>query len=100
MNTQADMKRCATCRHWQTDDDWRSHDMTHPVDPDTFQPMATAFEVRECKHPKLLFCERPLESNGFAVADGSTYFAALYTAQDFGCVRHESVEHEVTLTDQ
>ena len=42
-----------------------------------------------CRHPKLLFCERPLERDGFSVADGSEYFAAFYTGPDFGCVRHE-----------
>jgi hypothetical protein len=81
-------QRCATCTHWtKTDDKW--NEITAPFDPDTYEPMSMPFEVRECKHPKLLFCERPVESDGFAVADGSLYFAALYTAEDFGCVRHE-----------
>jgi hypothetical protein len=51
--------------------------------------MDTGFEVRICQHPRLLFCERPLEANGFAVADGSEYMANFYTAEDFGCVKHE-----------
>jgi hypothetical protein len=51
--------------------------------------MVTAFEVRFCKHPELMFCERPLRPDGFAVADGSNYQAHLYTAEAFGCVLHE-----------
>lgn len=47
------------------------------------------FAVRRCMHPKLLFCERPVEDDGFCVADGSIYRAALYTAERFGCVLHE-----------
>lgn len=81
------MKTCRTCAHWR--DTERYSAITDPIDPDTYKPMETAFDVRKCHHPKLLFCERPLESNGFAVVDGSTYYAALYTAEDFGCIRHE-----------
>lgn len=51
--------------------------------------METLFAVRQCMNPKLLFCERPLTSDGFAVADGSEYMANLYTAEDFGCVKWE-----------
>lgn len=87
---------CKTCRHWRKQDphDHRGADIAEPVDPDTFEKMQTVFEVRACKHPKLLFCERPLENPGFAVADGSTYFAALYTTEEFGCVLHEAGELE------
>lgn len=79
---------CGNCRHWKdTNRDW--DEIAKPTDPDTYEPMAMPFEVKVCKHPALLFCERPLETNGFAVADGSKYMANLYTAKDFGCVRHE-----------
>lgn len=68
------------------------HDsIIRPEDPDTYEPMVLPFEVRTCGHPKLLFCERPLERDGFAVADGSEYMAVLYTAEGFGCVRHEAI---------
>ncbi len=80
---------CKTCAHWKSSErEWE--EIEHPVDPDTYERMETTFDVRRCDHPKLLFCERPLEPNGFAVADGSEYMAILYTAEDFGCVRHES----------
>ena len=82
---------CRTCVHWQKEEG-RGEYMTDPEDPDTYEPMEFEFEVRQCTHPKLLFCERPLERDGFAVADGSQYFAGLYTAEDFGCVQHESLE--------
>ncbi len=79
---------CKTCVWWTDgDNDW--NEILNPRHPVTYEVMETTFEVRECKHPKLLFCERPVEANGFAVADGSNYRAALYTAEDFGCVRHE-----------
>lgn len=75
---------CKNCVHWVYTDD-RSRWITRPLDEDTNEPMKFEFEVRKCKNPKLLFCERPVESDGFAVADGSTYYAALITAENFGC---------------
>ena len=54
--------------------------------------MVMPFVVGRCRHPKLLFCERPLSPDGFAVADGSVYRAALFTAESFGCVQHERAE--------
>lgn len=83
------MNTCATCIHWQASTD-KWDEIENPKDPDTYLPMETGFEVRRCTHPKLLFCERPLEPDGFAVADGSEYWAQLYTAQDFGCIKHEA----------
>ena len=81
---------CATCRHWLVSDkDWPHGGITQPVDPDTYEPMEMPFEVRECQHPKLMFCERPVENPGFAVADGSTYVAKFYTTGAFGCVLHQ-----------
>ena len=82
--------RCKTCVHWKLDPGRTWDTITQPHDPDTYKPMKMPFEVRQCQHPKLLFCERPLEIDGFAVADGSEYMANLYTAEDFGCVRHEA----------
>jgi hypothetical protein len=85
------MNRCKTCAHWHTpvEGDHRGDDIVRPIDPDTYEPMKMPFEVRACRHPKLMFCERPVENPGFAVADGSTYFAGLYTSSEFGCVLHE-----------
>lgn len=83
------MNRCRTCKHWR---DAEYGDYAHPIDPDTYEEMEIDFGVRECANPKLMFCERPLERNGFAVADGSNYMANLYTAEDFGCVLHEPRE--------
>lgn len=85
------MERCKTCWHWTEPEkrDYTSEKYTRPCDPDTYEPMNMPFEVKECKHPRLLFCERPVENPGFAVADGSTYFAAFFTSEDFGCVMHE-----------
>ena len=81
------MRTCESCVHWRVDH--QPDSIEEPYDPDTYEPMAMPFEVRRCRHPKLLFCERPLERDGFSVADGSEYFAAFYTGPDFGCVRHE-----------
>ena len=82
---------CRTCKHWTVNGPIGDDDpIITPIDPDTYEPMKIGFEVRICNHPRLLFCERPLESDGFAVADGSEYMANLYTAQDFGCVLHET----------
>lgn len=80
---------CKSCKHW-VKPDGDSYAITNPVDPDTYQPMVMPFEVRECVHPKLVFCERPVETPGFAVADGSMYRAGLYTTEDFGCVMYEA----------
>ena len=81
---------CANCKHWFTDDKSGDGAITDPYDPDTGEPMVLPFAVNRCNSPRLLFCERPLESTGFAVADGSSYWAALYTGPDFGCVNHEA----------
>ena len=86
---------CKTCKHWHNKapdrSGWFEHqDIINPVDPDTMDEMDMPFEVRHCSNPKLLFCERPVEANGFAVADGSTYMANLMTAEGFGCVLHET----------
>lgn len=63
--------------------------MCNPTDEDTFQPKVIGYEVRMCRQPTQTFCETPVERNGFGLTDGSTYYAALATAEDFGCVRHE-----------
>ena len=90
---------CKTCAHWPASGlDWDEYE--RPLDQDTFEPMETGFNVRRCQHPKLLFCERPLEANGFAVKDGSTYFAALYTGEDFGCVRHSDLENNLAAPEE
>ena len=99
------MKTCKTCKWWgvkwvplvavagcsnggMTDAD--SHeDICEPCDPDTYEPMKMPFAVKMCGCPKLLFHERPVESDGACVADGSTYMANLLTAEDFGCVNHK-----------
>jgi hypothetical protein len=82
---------CKTCKHWSKpkERDFKERDMCEPTDPDGFTPMDRGFEVRICSMPTQTFCESPVERNGFGLTDGSTYFAALATAEDFGCVRHE-----------
>jgi hypothetical protein len=85
------MTICKTCVWWTVPDRYES-EYSQPVDPDTYEPMESPFEVRRCAHPDLLFCERPLQSPGFAVADGSGYKAAFYTTEDFGCVLHQKEE--------
>lgn len=82
---------CKDCKYWTVPDDLtnvRSDTICRPLDSENdYKPMVLPWEVRECKHPELLFCERPLTRDGFAVADGSTFDAGLFTAPDFGCVR-------------
>lgn len=83
--------KCRDCKHWGVEP--REYDrIVTPEDPDTYEPMdpsLLAFKVNRCDNPALHRFERPTESNGFAVNDGSEYFAALYTGEDFGCVRFE-----------
>lgn len=85
--------RCKDCKHWgnrpDSVADWQDH-ISKPIDPDTYEPMDLPHEVRRCYHPELRFCERPLEADGFAVADGSEYYAALYTGEAFGCVKWDA----------
>lgn len=78
---------CKTCKYW-TDDEYNN--MCNPVDPDDYEPMDRGFKCKICKMPTQTFCESPVENNGFGLADGSLYYAILVTAEDFGCVRHES----------
>ena len=70
---------------------YRLSDICKPVDPDSYKPMDRGFEVRICNQPTQAFCESPVERNGFALTDGSTYMAAMATAEEFGCVRHEEI---------
>jgi len=89
------MNTCKTCKHWKEPEDKdnaRADDLCTPRDPDTYEPMDRGFKVRICRMPTQTFCEAPVERNGFGLTDGSTYFAALATAEDFGCVRHEPNE--------
>lgn len=89
------MKTCQTCKHWGVPRATKPHihdNIVEPTDPDTYKPMVMPFVVKNCGHPELLFCERPLRADGFAVADGSEYAAALYTAEKFGCALHEEGE--------
>lgn len=92
--------KCKDCKHWGADQD-RDTDydkIITPTDPDTYEPMdrkLLAFQVRRCDNPALHRFERPTEINGYAVNDGSEYYAALYTAEEFGCVRFETRNEEV-----
>ena len=90
---EQDMTTCKTCKHWtaKAPKSFAAKEIFTPTDPDIYKPMQMPFEVRECKHPRMTFCERPVEPNGFGVADGSEYMAMLITAEDFGCVRYEEV---------
>ncbi len=81
------MNTCKTCKHWVMPERG-GHWITSPYDQDTGKPMVFEFEVRQCKSPALLFCERPITPDGFSVADGSEYFAALFTAEEFGCKQY------------
>lgn len=90
-----DKMKCKTCKWWMEGKD--SYDpICHPEDPDTYKRMEMPFEVKECKSPKLLFHERPLEADGATVQDGSNYWARLCTAQDFGCVNWEEDQSSKT----
>lgn len=90
------MNYCKTCRHWNYDPkDQMSFKVSaycDPTDPDTYKSMEMPFLVRECRHPAKTFCERPVEINGFGLADGSEYMAVLFTGEEFGCVRHEATD--------
>jgi hypothetical protein len=83
------MKTCKTCVHWTAPDANDYDEVCRPTDPDTYEPMVRGFETRYCRQPTQTFCEAPVERNGFGLKDGSTYAAEMFTAEDFGCVRHE-----------
>lgn len=84
------MNTCKTCKHWcLPTDSWNASSLCKPLDQDTYEPMQFKYEVRICKMPSQTFCERPMEANGFGLADASMYFAVLATGEEFGCVRHE-----------
>lgn len=91
----ATLNRCKTCRHWKVvadhdDDSYRIIDITRPVDPENhYEPMKMPYETRKCAHPAQAMFEHPPTNPGFALTDGSRYYAALATTEDFGCVMHE-----------
>lgn len=83
------MKTCETCRWWRESDSPTGSRVTHPTDPDTYEPMVMPWDVRQCACPRIRFYERPVERNEACVIDGSEYSAGLCTGPDFGCVLHE-----------
>lgn len=97
------MNTCKTCQHWVTPKDnenpYRYKDLISPYDPVTHEQERTeeeiaskwGYNVRFCEHPKLKSCQRP-DQKGFAVVDGSEYYVALVTGEDFGCILHEVKE--------
>jgi hypothetical protein len=87
------MSNCDTCRFWTPDDDdWRvakigfrkceAIRMTERIEEGVEGEYLTgdAREDAECAAIKA--------AKAFCV-DGSSYYAAVYTAPDFGCVLHE-----------
>ena len=54
------MNNCKTCKHWQEEED---------------------------EYNEIII---PIEKNGATIIDGSQYHAELITAENFGCVNHES----------
>lgn len=87
------MSKCKNCKWWKKPGNSkeynRGNNIIKPVDPDTCEPMEMPFEVRYCSSPGILFCERPVKSNGATVVDGSGYMADFITAPNFGCVLFE-----------
>ena len=92
------MTTCKTCKHWKIPSDEYYNEIVTPHDSDTFEPMEMPFQVRFCTSPKITFYERPVESNGATVCDGSNYDADLITAEDFGCVLWEPIEGDASIT--
>lgn len=85
------MNTCKTCMHWKDpqSDDIYAEGLCSPLDPEAgFQPMERGFASKVCKLPTQTFGEAPVERNGFALVDGSRFYAVLVTAEDFGCLRH------------
>ena len=93
-------KLCSSCVYWQRDENRYNRAIDSDENPATLEPWESEderkawfpFEVRYCKHPKLLFYQRP-ERNGASVFDGSDYLAYLATGPEYGCVNHLA-QHE------
>lgn len=84
---------CKTCKWWIENEPggalewWILKQLRTPLDPDTFERMENLpFDVKRCSSPRLTFYERPVESTGACLVDGSEYMAELITAEEFGCV--------------
>lgn len=99
--TPLENRRCKTCKWWKLETDenslefnFRAVQICRPDDPDTDLPMDRGFETRECIQPTQTFYEPPVESDGFGLCDGSQYGATLFTAENFGCVKHERIEND------
>jgi len=95
---QERLVRCSSCVYWQRDENRYNRAIDPEENPATGDEWASEeerkmwfpFEVRYCKHPKLLFYQRPAK-DGAAVFDGSDYMAYLATGGDFGCVNGEPI---------
>lgn len=88
------MKTCKTCIYWEAplDSNHLERDICRPIDFDSDLPMDRGFETNICRMPTQTRYEPPVESNGFGLTDGSEYYAVLFTAEDFGCIRHKDQE--------
>jgi hypothetical protein len=81
--------KCKDCEYWkppQSSHCFLACDMIS-------QNNESEFEVRQCCNPLLMVLKRPNNSNGFAVVDTEDNYAALYTAENFGCVLFKKIEN-------
>lgn len=91
---QGRLVRCSECVYWQVGEN-RYNQAINPVTGDDWtseeeRKMWFPYDVRYCRHPKVLFYQRPAK-DGAAVFDGSEYSAYLVTGRDFGCVNGEPI---------
>ena len=88
------MNTCKTCKYWvdpDPDDDFYADNAINDRDENCCPtPIRSGFQCKVCEMPGKTYFEPPKEINGFALIDAEMYYAALITAEDFGCVRHES----------
>lgn len=82
-NRLARTNTCKTCKHWHLGEENRYNSEANAA--------KWGHRVRRCKHPRLLFYQRP-DKDAAAVCDGSQYQAELITGEEFGCVLHESAD--------
>ena len=89
------MNTCQTCKHWTERTGWRTViGYSNDVDDDEVgwgKRDEADMLYRECSRVAfgVTLAELPQPA---IVADGSGYFAALFTVAEFGCTSHEPLE--------
>lgn len=86
---------CNTCKHWKN---WQNYDGS--LNREDFEPSEGRYEVRDCQHPEFQLKEDAFpkeysdKANILISSSADSYALTLGTTENFGCIRHSSLEND------